>query len=623
MNSFFHVQPYHKCVCVRQAMDRNLLTPRRRAAADEEELASWWQDREPDPLSCESAEKRPRVESPEQQHPQQQLQPVQLPEVASDGDDVLPLAEKSSSDDSDDESSGSTSGSGSGVPEGWVANLQDRQSQRQYLGTWARSTMAKATFGDLLWKLGKACFRGSNNFIRKASVFEELHQDGSSHLHFPVLADKPWSWLSLWRRLRKQGISVHWSSAHSYYWGALIYVAVPSESKPKDKLDSQPWLSPDHPTMEESLRDIPRGARRCDKDRVRAFLGIAATGATAVMTDVEFAKYITDNDWRTRLQVLANIETAVKRNQDDDKARAAQEFIFRRRNDLNDIIAFAYEVKAAPKTLVSMSTTAWEAVESAHRNGVCTCEGRWIPLTEELLRLQQSAFPEESPAGEKPQGDTVRAAFVNALKTGAQKHVNVFIYGDRSTGKSHLLDPLVKIFGTGDDGVFLRPGGRGNFPLQGLLGKRACVLQDIRSESFGLEWDTLLVWLEGQPFSVPLPRNKCSSDAIYTAAAPIFATAGEKLRISVAECNRTGLDARQQNEMMNVRWRCFHFCHKFNERTVVRVPPCPRCFATWLVAAVSSAPAPAAPAAAHPPLAAAARQPAEEHDPFGHGGVFF
>ena len=66
------------------------------------------------------------------------------------------------------------------------------------------------------------------------------------------------------------------------------------------------------------------------------------------------------------------------------------------------------------------------------------------------------------------------------------------------------MKPLVAIFGPD---AFTRSVGKGNYPLQDIFDKKVCVLQDIRTETYKLSWDSLLVWWEGESFRVPLPQN--------------------------------------------------------------------------------------------------------------------
>ena len=159
------------------------------------------------------------------------------------------------------------------------------------------------------------------------------------------------------------------------------------------------------------------------------------------------------------------------------------------------------------------------------------------------------------PSAGLPPLEALREAIVLALKQGSQKHTNVFLYGPNTSGKSHILKPLMEIY---SECCFLRPAGKGNYPLEDLFGKKVCVLQDVRTSTFKLAWDDLLVWFEGEKFTVPLPRNRHSKDRLYIEQAPVFISTGSKFCISDQEAASLKIDPPEQNRMMDARFRFFH-----------------------------------------------------------------
>ena len=167
------------------------------------------------------------------------------------------------------------------------------------------------------------------------------------------------------------------------------------------------------------------------------------------------------------------------------------------------------------------------------------------------------------------------------------KHQNVFLHGPNTSGKSHVFKPLVAIF---EGTVFLRPVGKGNFPMQQIFAKKVCVLQDCRVNTFKLGFDALLVWFEGEDFPVPVPQNKNEGDPLYTGRAPVFITAGSKFRINPEEARTLDLNVREQNEMMDARFKHFHFPCTVPKRKKVKVPVCKKCFAFWLLSGSGAAP---------------------------------
>ena len=147
----------------------------------------------------------------------------------------------------------------------------------QYCGCWSHTStpglkapkdMQKQEFGELVARVCERLFwtsaegrRARLNKLVRCSVFQELHTSGELHYHFPVLADRPWSCVPLQRALRADGIAVEFSTTHDYYWTTFIYLRVPGD-RPGDKkeadLDLDPWLSQGHPSLNDTLREIPR-----------------------------------------------------------------------------------------------------------------------------------------------------------------------------------------------------------------------------------------------------------------------------------------------------------------------------------------------------------------------------
>jgi hypothetical protein len=394
------------------------------------------------------------------------------------------------------------------------------------------------------------------------------------------------------RVLRAQGIHVEFSSDHDYYWTSFVYVAVPSAvpgGKTDVDLDQDPWLSPGHPSVRDTLADMPRGARPSDKARVRRHLGDAEEGGqecssgNVALTDKEFAAHVVAKGFRTTTELLAWVQTqGANRKSLRGGERGAfvglEAFCFKHQGDLTKRISFAWEMNEAPSKLALRHKMAWEMVVAASELP-CECDGVWVPRTEKLLQWHCEAFPGHLPDTERPTSPKIREALRRALVEGCQKHTNVFLYGPNTSGKSHVLKPLMDIFG---DCAFLRPVGKGNYPLQEIFGSKICVLQDVRVSTFKLSWDDLLVWFEGEKFPVPLPRNHYDKDMMYTERAPIFVSTGSRFRIPGAEAERLQVNAEEQNRMMDSRFRAFFFPRSLAEHEKLTTPACKHCFAKWV-----------------------------------------
>ena len=305
--------------------------------------------------------------------------------------------------------------------------------------------------------------------------------------------------------------------------------------------------------------------------------------------DKEFAAYAVCFNLKTRLETLAWVETMRKSLKDRPKEFPIGErmvivgmeaYVYKNQADLDRRLAFAWEVVDAPKVLHKLRQSAWEVVVDAAENKDCVCGGRWIALTEELLEIQVRSHPASVPFDEAPHSSVVREALEQALRQGCAKHTNVFFYGPKDAGKSHVLKPLIELFG---DDAFTRPVGTGNYPLADIFGKKVVVLQDVRMNTYKLSFDSLLVWWEGEAFRVPLAQNHHKGDRLYKDRAPLFASSGGKLRIPLEEAVRMQVNPERQNDMMDARWRYFHHSVSMPPDPQKNVAPCARCFSRWLL----------------------------------------
>ena len=277
-------------------------------------------------------------------------------------------------------------------------------------------------------------------------------------------------------------------------------------------------------------------------------------------------------------------------------------YCYKNQRDLTHRVSFAWEMQAAPDMEARADQKAWDMVLQAATQEPCVCHGRWVPLTEELLERQVQQCPPGLEA-EAPRPALLRKAIRHALQSGAQKHANVCFWGPASSGKSHVLKPLVTLF---KDLALTRPVGKSNFPLQQIFGKKVVVLQDFRTTTYKLSFDEYLVWWEGEAFDVPI---KFGSDKTYNERAPVFISTGNKPRIAPNEAKALEVDAGQQNAMMDKRLRYFHFAESLSLEDIVEVAPCASCFAAWVAELPGGATAAHSPAPAMPQAIGGGEQP--------------
>ena len=491
-----------------------------------------------------------------------------------------------------------------------------RDFRRQYLFTWSHTglltlkkpvDMEKEEFGTLITELLTEVFEapgaqrgGRPNRVLKVCVVDEKHQSGAVHKQGGILADKGWGYYPLEVKLRARGIAVHFSATHNYYWTTFVYLTVPGDGPGKKRLediDPEIWLSPGHPPKEEELMSIPPGASRTDKARVRRFLGLdfrggaAGAGGDRKMSDTEFAKVVRDNGLRTRTAVFAYIEEA-KGVGDEERSRAAaalEAYALARARDFDTQLSVVWEMHGAVAARARGNLSTWETICAAGA-GPCSCGGQWIPVTEQMLAEQVvSAGANMVPGEETPSSEALRRALRRCLQNRSGKHLNVYLYGVRSTGKTHLLAPLRRIFRLS---AFLRPVGRDNFPMREIFEKKVAIIEDLRVRTLGLEWDAMLVWLEGLDVPIPMPQNQHRGTKMYTEACPILASSGSKLRFPLKKALEDMVDPREQDDMMDDRWVYYHLTRVYKKEEKIYVNPCEACYSRWLQTTGEAPPAP-------------------------------
>ena len=102
---------------------------------------------------------------------------------------------------------------------------------------------------------------------------------------------------------------------------------------------------------------------------------------------------------------------------------------------------------------------------------------------------------------------------------------------------------------------------------------------------------------------MPLPRNRFMEDREYSERAPVFISAGSKFAISAKEADELHVKAYEQDDMMEARFRFFHFPCTLTKYQNREVAPCAACFARWVMEANSYQPT------AHHPNTAQVAQP--------------
>ena len=320
------------------------------------------------------------------------------------------------------------------------------------------------------------------NTVEEITVFLERHSDGQLHIYAVIECTRPYGCVQVQKSLQKNHkVYLSFGVDHTYAWSALVYASVPSVHKSLEEMDKHPYNSKGR-TLRELLADIPRGARKTDRQRVLAFLGLEHQGAggssraiakvLAQISEEDLAERIRENGWRSAEEVARE----AGRCRVGDPA-FYQTILSKGGRRVAEFVKWVWDMEGGVQepALDRMSK-----LRECAASGSCTCQGRWRPAAERLLQWQgvDAAW--------------FRTLVLRALQLGRRKGTNILITGAPDSGKSFVLKPLGGIYET-----FVARGQKERFPLQGLPGSEICLMQDIRYESFGLMWDDWLRWGEG------------------------------------------------------------------------------------------------------------------------------
>ena len=117
---------------------------------------------------------------------------------------------------------------------------------RQPPSAFTRQTFARAVL---------EAYRATGKSVVQWSCFMEVHplsrseKEQHAHFHFLVQADRACRWSEIAQHLRTQQriyASASTSSSRKSYWAAFAYLFTPSVKKPKEALDQDYILSPEH-----------------------------------------------------------------------------------------------------------------------------------------------------------------------------------------------------------------------------------------------------------------------------------------------------------------------------------------------------------------------------------------
>lgn len=435
--------------------------------------------------------------------------------------------------------------------------LSNRGVRTIYLITYSKVDVQKLATRDEFAKTVLEAFadtRAGKSEVVQWVCSQENHSSGDIHYHMAVKLSHPRRWLRVRNYLDERfGVQVNFSGHHSNYYSAWKYTT---------KEDNNYIQSENHPELEncgppQTLRAsqslVSNEARQesRQKKRKRARLSIYDVSQLVVARGI-----------KSRLELLA-LACQQKKDGKEDLA----EFIANRGNKVVDeAINVGWEMEQAEEKLKRQKMSRIEILETAlETDCVDNCNGQWIELAQDIIRRNNLT------------GRQFQTAVRDLLDKGRGKYRNILVKGSANCGKTFLLNPLNVVYNT-----FCNPASS-SFAWVGAESCEVIFLNDFRWSPQILPWHDMLLLLEGQTVHLPAPKCHFAKDLVLDADTPIFCTGKHEIIFIKAGCTDE-----KENEMMRVRWRIFNFYSQIPESEQRTVPPCPRCFAKFILSGSDS-----------------------------------
>ena len=198
--------------------------------------------------------------------------------------------------------------------------------------------------------------------------------------------------------------------------------------------------------------------------------------------------------------------------------------------------------------------------ESYSAECVSNCEGKWLEAAVNLLNRNEISVSVFAQAV---------LTLLEKRKSKVQKPVYTWSCQLR---ESFVLAPLKSIYGT-----FCNPA-TGTFAWVGAEEAEIIMLNDFRWKPSIIAWADMLLLLEGDIVHLPAPKNFSKRDIELSNDTPIFATSDAPIVYI-----KGGSVCHANTEMMNVRWRFFHFWRQIPPAEQLQLIPCGHCFSKLIL----------------------------------------
>ena len=400
----------------------------------------------------------------------------------------------------------------------------DRHHSQVYLVTYSRVDLEKVPSRESFGLIIVNAFQVVAGVeVLHWVVGQENHSGASgdqsnSHYHIALKLKKR----ARWSRVRQHIQNNHDSSNHSAYQ----YVT---------KEYSHPFMSESHP----DLSDPPRTERAVSivKARGKGRKGKGKHPSKQRYSTYDVVHVIQEAKIITRLELIGLAVEQKKLNWQSSLLIGAA-------------LQLAKEFDEAPAKLLRKAKSCIEILRQAY-DSTCVeeCKGQWIHSALTLLAKNEIPL------------DSFCAAIYDALENGRGKYRNIHIYGPANTGKTFMISPLKKLYN-----AFSNPA-TGKFAWVGAENAEIVLLNDFRWHPSIIAWGDLLQLLERDIVHLPAPKNFLIKD--FTRDTPFFATADSPMVLV-----KGGSIDHINSQMMQVRWRIFHFWRQIPQEQQIAMVAC-------------------------------------------------
>ena len=407
-----------------------------------------------------------------------------------------------------------------------------------------------------------------------ASESHEAGADGIRHRHYhiAVQATESFRFLPFKRALlQRHGIASHWSTSHVGYWSAVRYLVIASIEKPQNALDPNPltWQrNGEHAPLLEAANQ-PTNAIVLEARREHAIMKAAIDGKREPKPqEIDVwpivVKHNIRNSHDNQEGFLRLIQVAKQ-----TCSPSMVGFLFKNRKRLSELIDDIWTWETIDDRVHLSQRSRMQALHDG-ANSPCICSGEWS----------------------KHVGMTLRANCIDAIELAHDIYRSLEQGRSETTlvptlaglqggeGKSLIFMPLGALLG--DEYVYSYVA-TGSFPLLGLEGKKAVVLDEWRFGASVLPLPLQLLWLEGKPVPIARPQDHFLGHCLYKGTAPIFITTPlkrlQKLIEEAEHARQNGVAC--EASMVLRRLKIYKF-EAVLPKPAEQIPACASCFAKFL-----------------------------------------